>query len=349
MLPLNLKDLYERYRQLAVAAEQNDAVYFVGRLANYKYMNMDEAILNALTTFDRVHPEIMNHTKIISTEAPALVQKNKGNDMLGPDFKPNAVSVVTAMPRGSSTAWLQSVTHSWCHSYSVPSHAQRGEEYYSRSLLRFVVYTPVGKDGNLLDQQELHTLQQTLDAEFGSGRCRIDIVPLHDSHSQIQGAAGIPPKRLTFHERAVLRFLLTASSEGFGAANVFLPWAAGGFDSGVEQCISRLAASAARIARAKTFATLDAPACRHVHGENVSALLSGHFGDTVLSSHIDGPHFYSDEMDSTFEARDNNNTCDAPFPVLTLSESCLRQVVARSLERLVVLGQLPSAVGFSND
>lgn len=42
-------ELYELYKQLA-AQEKN--VYFIGRLANYKYFNMDEAILNSLNFFD---------------------------------------------------------------------------------------------------------------------------------------------------------------------------------------------------------------------------------------------------------------------------------------------------------
>mmetsp|Transcript_29700 Transcript_29700/g.84717 ORF Transcript_29700/g.84717 Transcript_29700/m.84717 type:complete len:464 (+) Transcript_29700:75-1466(+) len=41
--------LYERYRALA---EQETGVCFVGRLASYKYFNMDQAILNALEMFD---------------------------------------------------------------------------------------------------------------------------------------------------------------------------------------------------------------------------------------------------------------------------------------------------------
>mmetsp|Transcript_18063 Transcript_18063/g.21890 ORF Transcript_18063/g.21890 Transcript_18063/m.21890 type:complete len:295 (-) Transcript_18063:544-1428(-) len=41
--------LYERYRKLA---EKESDVCFVGRLASYKYFNMDQAILNALEIFD---------------------------------------------------------------------------------------------------------------------------------------------------------------------------------------------------------------------------------------------------------------------------------------------------------
>ena len=42
--------LYERYRELAM---QEKNIYFVGRLANYKYFNMDQAILNSLEYFDK--------------------------------------------------------------------------------------------------------------------------------------------------------------------------------------------------------------------------------------------------------------------------------------------------------
>ena len=43
------KDVYEMYKQLA---DKEVGVYFVGRLANYKYYNMDAAILNALEVAD---------------------------------------------------------------------------------------------------------------------------------------------------------------------------------------------------------------------------------------------------------------------------------------------------------
>lgn len=41
--------LYEKYREMAEAEE---GVCFIGRLASYKYFNMDQAILNALEIFD---------------------------------------------------------------------------------------------------------------------------------------------------------------------------------------------------------------------------------------------------------------------------------------------------------
>lgn len=46
-------DLYEKYKVLA-EEEEAKGVYFVGRLANYKYFNMDQAIENALDVYDKI-------------------------------------------------------------------------------------------------------------------------------------------------------------------------------------------------------------------------------------------------------------------------------------------------------
>jgi len=48
------KDLYQRYKSLAAQVERDEGVHFVGRLAQYKYFDMDDAIDNALDTFARV-------------------------------------------------------------------------------------------------------------------------------------------------------------------------------------------------------------------------------------------------------------------------------------------------------
>ena len=56
------RDLYSRYKELARQEEQENGVYFVGRLANYKYFNMDQAIENALNMFQKIEgsPEQMD-------------------------------------------------------------------------------------------------------------------------------------------------------------------------------------------------------------------------------------------------------------------------------------------------
>jgi len=43
--------LYQKYRTLA---EQTPDVHFVGRLATYKYYNMDQIVAQALTTYAKM-------------------------------------------------------------------------------------------------------------------------------------------------------------------------------------------------------------------------------------------------------------------------------------------------------
>jgi len=52
-------ELYDKYKCLAENEEKNKNVFFIGRLANYKYFNMDTAIENALYIFN---------TRIINTQ-----------------------------------------------------------------------------------------------------------------------------------------------------------------------------------------------------------------------------------------------------------------------------------------
>ncbi|MBC8102396.1 MAG: hypothetical protein H7Z41_07390, partial [Cytophagales bacterium] len=44
--------LYNKYKELA---EQTEGVHFVGRLATYKYYNMDQVVAQALTTYDKIN------------------------------------------------------------------------------------------------------------------------------------------------------------------------------------------------------------------------------------------------------------------------------------------------------
>ena len=46
--------LYAKYQRLA---EEEEGVVFVGRLASYKYFNMDQAILTALELYDNLEAE----------------------------------------------------------------------------------------------------------------------------------------------------------------------------------------------------------------------------------------------------------------------------------------------------
>jgi UDP-galactopyranose mutase len=68
------QELYRRYQEMA-SKEKN--VTFVGRLANYKYFNMDEAILNALELFDKDTgiPETEQWTDLLAPEKSEAVEK----------------------------------------------------------------------------------------------------------------------------------------------------------------------------------------------------------------------------------------------------------------------------------
>lgn len=48
------RELYARYQEEALKLEEQK-IYFVGRLANYKYFNMDQAFKNALDLFEKIH------------------------------------------------------------------------------------------------------------------------------------------------------------------------------------------------------------------------------------------------------------------------------------------------------
>jgi UDP-galactopyranose mutase len=56
-------DLYEKYKTLAKEEEKNN-IFFVGRLANYKYFNMDEAISNSMSFFNDVIEKQFNSTPV---------------------------------------------------------------------------------------------------------------------------------------------------------------------------------------------------------------------------------------------------------------------------------------------
>ncbi len=52
--PIPRKENTERYRLYQELADQTPGVSFVGRLATYRYFNMDQVVAQALTTFERI-------------------------------------------------------------------------------------------------------------------------------------------------------------------------------------------------------------------------------------------------------------------------------------------------------
>ena len=66
-------ELYDKYQELAKKEEKEKSVYFVGRLASYKYFNMDAAIDNALDVFN----EIEGHPRQDAIEIEVVDEKCK--------------------------------------------------------------------------------------------------------------------------------------------------------------------------------------------------------------------------------------------------------------------------------
>ena len=57
---LNAKnlDLFEKYKGLSEEESKRKNIHFLGRLANYKYFNMDQAIKNSLDYFEQIRQEV---------------------------------------------------------------------------------------------------------------------------------------------------------------------------------------------------------------------------------------------------------------------------------------------------
>ena len=47
------REVYEDYQKRALRLQEVYPIHFLGRLANYKYLNMDQAILAALDWFNQ--------------------------------------------------------------------------------------------------------------------------------------------------------------------------------------------------------------------------------------------------------------------------------------------------------
>ena len=72
-------ELYKKYELLAKA--QPD-VHFVGRLATYKYYNMDQIVAQALTVYGKIEGVKRKEAAVIAKPAPVMIYTNgngKGN------------------------------------------------------------------------------------------------------------------------------------------------------------------------------------------------------------------------------------------------------------------------------
>jgi UDP-galactopyranose mutase len=72
-------ELYKQYQQLA---EQTPGVFFVGRLATYKYYNMDQVTAQALSVYSKIKAR-WDNTAVTSKLAHATGSANGVNGISG--------------------------------------------------------------------------------------------------------------------------------------------------------------------------------------------------------------------------------------------------------------------------
>jgi UDP-galactopyranose mutase len=76
-------ELYAKYKALADAEE---GVHFVGRLATYKYYNMDQIVAQSLTTYGKIEGLKRKEAAVVQTQRPVIVYpKSNGTSALFAD------------------------------------------------------------------------------------------------------------------------------------------------------------------------------------------------------------------------------------------------------------------------
>jgi UDP-galactopyranose mutase len=85
-------ELYKRYEALAAATPE---VHFVGRLATYKYYNMDQVVGQALATYKKIEAAHTAPPAVVSTASSASATERRG-PVAVPVGAGNGTSVVAA-------------------------------------------------------------------------------------------------------------------------------------------------------------------------------------------------------------------------------------------------------------
>lgn len=85
-------ELFAKYQQLAEQEERDKNVYFIGRLANYKYFNMDDAAQNAINFYEKLYgvelPVIEQDLIFVTTTHPGKGQSEPVTPLTGQFYKP---------------------------------------------------------------------------------------------------------------------------------------------------------------------------------------------------------------------------------------------------------------------
>eukprot|EP00658_Telonema_sp_P-2_P049537 TRINITY_DN37686_c0_g1_i1.p1 TRINITY_DN37686_c0_g1~~TRINITY_DN37686_c0_g1_i1.p1 ORF type:complete len:391 (+),score=83.83 TRINITY_DN37686_c0_g1_i1:191-1363(+) len=114
------RDLYQRYQALAASEESRHQVHFVGRLANYKYFNMDAAIRNAMDHFVRIHPKFQHNDLVFQhnrdIQAASAIFEPARTEHPSLDLVLSACARVTShMPTSTWTGLMRTLASPFCN------------------------------------------------------------------------------------------------------------------------------------------------------------------------------------------------------------------------------------------
>ena len=83
-------DLYHKYKLLA---DKEKGVHFVGRLATYKYYNMDQIVAQALTVYGKMIGMSRAEAATVATKPTESVPKRNGNGHTSPVIEPASLTM----------------------------------------------------------------------------------------------------------------------------------------------------------------------------------------------------------------------------------------------------------------
>eukprot|EP00656_Telonema_subtile_P056327 TRINITY_DN8971_c0_g1_i1.p1 TRINITY_DN8971_c0_g1~~TRINITY_DN8971_c0_g1_i1.p1 ORF type:complete len:357 (-),score=51.18 TRINITY_DN8971_c0_g1_i1:208-1278(-) len=120
------RQLYAKYQALAQEEESEHNVHFVGRLANYKYFNMDAAFRNAIDHFVRLHPKFTEEDTVFqpgrSLKAATAMFEPSRTEHPSLDLVLSACARDSGIPSSTWTASMRSVVAPFC---DTPGHQHR--------------------------------------------------------------------------------------------------------------------------------------------------------------------------------------------------------------------------------
>jgi UDP-galactopyranose mutase len=90
--PVPRKENSELYAKYKTLADRTSKIHFVGRLATYKYYNMDQIVAQALTTYGKI-------AGMKRVEAVTYAHGNGNGNGNGNGHGHSRISVVTELPR----------------------------------------------------------------------------------------------------------------------------------------------------------------------------------------------------------------------------------------------------------